>query len=169
MGIKKKLVIVLIAVIFLALIFVLVREPHIVSIFRHGSQAEAQFPCGASLWKYNAEEENILKSCVTISGVVVSRNAEDDGDENIQLKPDPEYVHLLNVWNIFGQWGNIAVEAICENHPSKDNFRKACKGYKSQVILPHVGDHISVTGSYGIDKHGWTEIHPVTKIIMIRQ
>ena len=169
MGIKKNIVAVLISVIFLVLIFVLAEEPYLVFIFRHGSQAEAQSPCNDLLWNHNAEEEQVLKSCVTISGVVVSRNAEDDGDENIQLKPDPQYVHLLNIWNVLAQWGHIAVEAICENHPSKGNFKKTCKGYKSQVTLPRVGDHISVTGSYDIDKHGWTEIHPVTKIIITPQ
>ena len=164
---KKKLTASLVAVALLFFAFILFRAPHLVYIFRQGSQAEAQFPCDDSLWNHNSEDEQILKSCVTISGVVESRHAEADGDENIQLKPDPDYVHLLNIWNILGQVGNIAVEPICEHHPTRENSKEACAGYKSHVKLPRKGDHVSVTGSYVIDKHRWTEIHPVTKIFVL--
>ena len=127
----------------------------------------AQSPCDETLWKYNAEQEIPIK-CITFTSTVVSLHGESDGDENIQVQPDLRYVPLLNWRNWFGQGGQIAVEPICEKTPSKKAFEKACAGYKSNLTLPKVGDHIAVTGSYGTDQgHGWREIHPVTKITAI--
>jgi len=164
---KKKFITFFTVCILLFLAYASVRERHLVHFFRQGSNAQAEIACNETLWQYNAEEEQVIKPCITLTGTVESTHAEADGDENIQLNPDSGYVHLLNVWNILGQWGDIAIEPICENPPSEKKFVKACTGYKSTITLPHVGDHISVTGSYGADKHGWVEIHPVTKIALI--
>ena len=161
---KKEVILSLIALVVLCIVVIAVREPHLVYFFQKGADTHATSPCNSSLWNYNAEEEQVITPCVTFTGVVQSTHAEDDGDQNIQLRPDPEYIHLINTWNIVGQWGNIALEPICENPSSKKSFRKACAGYVSSINLPHTGEHISVTGSYGADKHGWVEIHPVTKI-----
>ncbi len=161
---NKKSFIALSILFLLLIVYALFRERHLVYMFGRQSEIKAELSCDESLWHYNAEEENVINSCITITGVVASMHSESDGDENIQLRPDPGYVHLLNIWNILGQWGNIAIEAICENPPSKKKFITACAGYKSAITLPRVGDHISVTGSYGTDKHGWAEIHPVAGV-----
>ena len=126
-------------------------------------------PCDESLWNYNGEGEEVIERCITITGSVVSMHPEKDGDENIQVQLDPQFAHLLNNLNITGQSGHLAVEPICENPPSRKAFKKACTGYISKLTMPHVGDHIAVTGSLDTDKgHGWHEIHPVTKIEIIR-
>ena len=164
---KKAILAIFVAAVVAFLAYAGFRERHLVYLFSPGSRASAVSACDESLWNYNAETENVLNPCLTITGVVQSRQAETDGDENIQVRPDQQYVHLINIWNILGQWGNIAVEPICEHRPVKKPFIKACQGYTSRLTLPPVGAHISITGSYGTDKHRWTEIHPVTNITVI--
>lgn len=156
------------AILLLLVVFVIIRERHLVYYFQTNADPAAAIACDSTLWQYNAEKEDVAMPCITITGTVMSRHSEDDGDENIQLKPDPEYVHLLNIWNVLGQWGNMAIEPICENTPAKKEFKKACQGYTSNLTLPGVGDRVRVTGSYGTDKHSWFEIHPVTKIEVIK-
>lgn len=162
---KKKNIIALIVAVLLITAYAALRERHLVYFFFHaGADASAATPCDESLWRFNAEKEKVIIPCITLTGVVERKHKEADGDENIQVRPDADYMHLLNAWNILLQWGDIAVEPICENAPTKKEFIEACAGYKSALTLPHVGDRVSVTGSYGTDKHGWAEIHPVTRI-----
>ncbi len=120
--------------------------------------------CDSSLWQYNAEEEKVSAPCIYLTGVVQQVRPEDDGDMNIQLKPDSQYSGLLNSYNSNDGGGNIGLEPICVVRPSKTVFKKACKGYSNHVTIPEVGMHIGVKGSYGQDKHYWMEIHPVTSI-----
>lgn len=122
--------------------------------------------CDNSLWQHNAEDERVSVPCIYVTGVVEKVKPEDDGDMNIQLKPDPQYSVLLNSYNIKDGDGKIALEPICAVSPSnfRPAFKKACSGYTNHVFIPAVGMHIGVKGSYGQDKHYWMEIHPVTSI-----
>ena len=123
--------------------------------------------CESGLWQHNAEDEKVSVPCIYVTGTVVKVKSEDDGDMNIQLKPDPQYSVLLNSYNIKDGAGNLGVEPICVVSPSKPAFIKSCKGYSSQITIPAVGTHIGVKGSYGQDKHYWMEMHPVTSISIL--
>ena len=120
--------------------------------------------CDSSLWQHNAEDEKVSAPCIYLTGVVEQVKPEDDGDMNIQLKPDSQYSVLLNSYNIKEGAGNIGLEPICVVSPLRPAFKESCKGYSSHVFIPAVGMHIGVKGSYGQDKHYWMEIHPVTSI-----
>ena len=65
--------------------------------------------------------------------------------------------------------GDLVIEAVCINNITRKKAMGACRGYVNHVILPEIGDHVKVTGSYVIDSHnGWAEIHPITKIEKIK-
>ena len=50
-----------------------------------------------------------------------------------------------------------------------DDAKAACAGFTSQVTVPAVGDRVRATGAYVTDKdNGWNEIHPVTRIDVLR-
>ena len=123
--------------------------------------------CDSSLWEHNAEEERVAAPCIYVTGVVMRVKSEDDGDMNIQLKPDPQYAVLMNSYNIKDGESNIGIEPICVVGPSKKSFIKSCAGYTNAVFIPKVGMHIGVKGSYGQDKHRWMEMHPVTSISVL--
>jgi hypothetical protein len=107
----------------------------------------------------------VLDKCREVTGVIVERNADPDGDEHMLLKLDAGQENLLKKKNYSKKDGNLVIEAICINHITRKAAKGICKGYVNQVQLPKVGDHVKVTGSYVIDTHnGWTEIHPITKV-----
>jgi hypothetical protein len=45
----------------------------------------------------------------------------------------------------------------------------ACQDFHQNIVIPPIGSHVNITGSYVLDKeHGnWAEIHPVTSITKI--
>ena len=64
---------------------------------------------------------------------------------------------------------NLVLEVVCANSPKLKKAKQACKGYINNVDLKPVGTHVEVSGTYVIDSHnGWAEIHPVSKIEIIR-
>ncbi|MDP9229753.1 MAG: hypothetical protein M3O67_03650 [Bacteroidota bacterium] len=123
--------------------------------------------CDSSIWNYvyNPKRLKVIDRCKVVTGVIVERNAEDDGDEHMLLRLDKGLESLLTKRNFQKKDGNLVIEAICINHITRKNAKGTCNGYVNNVQLPKVGDHVRVTGIYVIDSHnGWSEIHPVTKI-----
>ena len=124
--------------------------------------------CDDKLWNfvYNPKRLNVLDKCKTVTGVIVERNADPDGDEHMLLKLDAGQEKLLEKRNYTKKEGNLVIEAVCINHITRKTAKGICKGYINNVKLPNVGDHVRVTGSYVLDTHnGWTEIHPISKIV----
>jgi hypothetical protein len=124
--------------------------------------------CDDKLWSfvYDPKRLNILDKCKTVTGVVVERNADPDGDEHMLLKLDAGQEKLLEKRNYTKKDGNLVIEAVCINHITRKKAKGICKGYVNNVKLPNIGDHVRVTGSYVLDSHnGWTEIHPISKIV----
>ena len=163
----RKIIIISAGVLILLLASLAVMERHLIYLFIKVPAEIHEAKCNESLWKYNAEPEDVIQKCIYLSGTVTGTHQEEDGDFNIQLRPDPQYVPLLNAYNVFFQFGNIAVEPICEATPKRKEFIKSCDGYLSSLKMPKKGDHISVIGAYTHDKHKWAEIHPVTDIELI--
>lgn len=99
---------------------------------------------------YSPDRLKVIKSDTTIIGRVKYVRIERDGD-----------------WHILLESGLVA-ECICQVKATIDKATKACVGYNTKFRKPHAGDKIAIRGPYVFDiKHGWYEIHPVSKIIKL--
>lgn len=126
--------------------------------------------CDPALWDhvYHKDRLQVVYDCYTVTGTIEKIRKEKDGDDHILLHLDAGQESLLNEKNITEQHGDLVLEPIYV-HPPKQADAIACyDGYTNHVMIPSVGDHVSVMGSYVKDtEHGWMEIHPVTSIIVI--
>lgn len=153
----KRIPICIISLVFLFLFF---------SYFNSAAQQSSK-DCNKKLWNFVWEPNRlqVLDKCKTVTGTIVERNADADGDEHMLLKLDAGQENLLKKKNYSKKDGNLVIEAICINHITRQAAKGVCKGYINSVQLPKVGDHVRVTGSYVLDSHnGWTEIHPISKV-----
>lgn len=119
--------------------------------------------CTASLWQhiYHTARLHVISPCRTLAGTVREVIREADGDVHVWIVPDPAYVTLARG----GIHGWMTAEIICHGSVIQADAVAACAGYSSPLTVPVTGDHVKVTGSYVLDTdHGWTEIHPVSKI-----
>lgn len=139
--------------------------------------------CDASLWehvytgdkrKFSKPQDRlqVIKDCVTVTGTIETAIAEKDGDFHIRLRLDPEYASMLNAKNISGQRGDLVLEPVCENTVSQSDTLKegVCDGFSQDVYQKSMlGKHVQVVGAYVTDmEHGWSEVHPVTSITVIK-
>ena len=134
-------------------------------IFSNAQKATSD--CDKHLWNFVWEPSRleVLDKCKTVTGVIVEKNADPDGDEHMLLKLDAGQENLLKKKNYSKKEGNLVIEAVCINHITRKAALGVCNGYVNHVNLPKVGDHVRVTGSYVVDSHnGWAEIHPITKV-----
>lgn len=126
--------------------------------------------CDPLLWHhvYHAYRLHVISACRTVTGTVEDVRQEPDGDIHILLKPDPQYVGLVNAGNTEWEHGDLVLEAICAGYVSQADAVTACHSLTSRVRSVSAGDRIRVTGSYVLDAdHGWMEIHPVSRITVI--
>lgn len=119
-----------------------------------------------SIWShvYNPYRLNVIRPCITASGIVDNVTSEDDGDYHVRLALDSQYSNLTNSANKTYQYGDLVVEIICALSPaSPQSAILACEGYTNNITIPSVNDHITVTGPYVLDTNhdNWAEIHPV--------
>lgn len=127
--------------------------------------------CDPALWKYvyNPTRLKVLVQCKTVTGVITESNADDDGDQHMLLKLDKGQNGLLTERNIKKKQGCLVIEAVCANKVKLKKVGTTCNGYINRVQIPAVGAHVRVTGSLVDDTHnGWNEIHPITKIEIIK-
>ena len=123
-------------------------------------------------WKYvyNPTRLQIINKCKTVTGTIEESNADEDGDQHMLLKLDNGQENLLTKRNIKKKQGDLVIEAVCANKPRLKKVGNTCKGYINEIQIPRVGEHVKVTGSLVIDGHnGWTEIHPITKIEVMKK
>lgn len=113
--------------------------------------------------------------CVKIRGRIDHiKPISDDGDGDIHLSVVPDNKGVLRNGQTF-----LVLEIICaDNTPTLGPAKTPCKGYR---IPPHLsyrrvskfkkGQHVEIIGELVVDylhlRTGWTEIHPVTKIVPI--
>jgi len=132
------------------------------------SQPQSEnIPCDASLWEhvYHSYRLEVREECKVVTGTIELLRKEADGDYHIRLKLDSEQNNLLNEKNYDEQKGCLVLEPVCANKVTQKDAIKSCEDFVNSVYIPHIGEHVKVTGSYVLDKeHGWMEIHPVTKI-----
>jgi len=140
----------------------------------------AQGPsCDMSLWGHvyhgvflSAEDRlQVIKPCLTITGTIVHARPETDGDWHIQLDLDSEYRSLLNQANLEKQQGYLVLEPMCSSRVSqRDTIEEGvCDGFSQNTFTTDLtGRRVAATGAYVLDReHGWTELHPVTSIVLI--
>ncbi len=135
------------------------------------TDANTTVDCDTSLWKYvyNPGRLGIVDKCKTVTGIIEESSADDDGDQHMLLKLDNGQDDLLTKKNIKKKQGDLVIEAVCANKTTLEKVGNTCNGYINHILLPKVGDHVKVTGSLVIDSHnGWEEIHPITKIELLK-
>jgi hypothetical protein len=135
--------------------------------------------CGDSLWQhvYNPQRLLVKQDCITVTGTIVDATAnqtkhradgmrhEPDGDTHGWLKVDPQFASLLNAGNGH-EGGNLVFELICHYSVSQPDAKPACVGFKDTTVIPPVGTHVAIRGTFVQDKdhQKWNEIHPVSAI-----
>lgn len=181
--------IVLFAILMVILLAGILGKPYITGLFIAPTRVPVA-SCDPVLWDHvwNSTRLEVIDDCTSVTGTVVSSFETNDGDQHIQLFPDAKYLKLLNKKNIELQLSSLVIEPICSHDPTIINNStlldagvgyadgqiesgsiEACDGFVSDVYIPKVGEHVRITGSYVLDTlHGWMEIHPVTKIEVIK-
>ena len=127
--------------------------------------------CDTTFWKYvyNPERLQVIDKCKTVTGVIEESSANDDGDQHMLLKLDAGQEDLLTKKNTKKKQGDLVIEAVCANKTTLGKVGSTCNGYINKIQIPKLGEHVKVTGSLVIDTHnGWAEIHPVTKMDIIK-
>lgn len=125
--------------------------------------------CSPELWKhvYSKDRLRVIEECTAVEGRVVAMHKADDGDLHISLDPDKKSV--LNLINVAHTHRTLVVEVVCDHTPEESEAKAACKEFQSNVSAPSVGDRVRVTGSYVTDiDNGWNEVHPVSRIEVLR-
>jgi len=83
----------------------------------------------------------VKKSCVTVTGVIVSRKLEPDGDLHIRLSLDSQFEGMLNDGKKTNQGGNLVVEPICDHTVTQSD---AVSKDGAEVVLERVQEHSEV-------------------------
>ena len=119
-------------------------------------------PNSMSSHVYNPYRLQLVKPCITASGVVEHEFEEADGDYHLLLALDSQYSNLTNSANQ-SEYGDLVVEIICALPISQQDAVLACQDYTNSITIPSVNEHITVTGPYVLDNDhsDWAEIHPV--------
>jgi hypothetical protein len=119
-------------------------------------------PDSISSHVYNPYRLQIIKSCITASGIVDNVLQEADGDYHVRLRLDSQYSNLTNAGNQH-QYGDLVVEIICALRITQSDAVSACQNYTNNITIPSINNHITVTGPYVLDTnhYNWAEIHPV--------
>ncbi len=127
--------------------------------------------CDTTFWKYvyNPERLEVIDKCKTVTGVIEESSADEDGDQHMLLKLDNGQEELLSKKNKKKKQGDLVIEAVCANKTTLGKVGNTCNGYINKIQIPKLGDHVRVTGSLVNDTHnGWNEIHPITKIEILK-
>ena len=106
-----------------------------------------------------------------MTGTIKHIKRETDGDDHIQLTLDAMFSGLLNDKNKTQQAQSLVLEPICQNPVTQPDAVAVCRDFHSGVVVPTTGAHVRVVGVYVLDvepDHGWTEIHPVTAMTVVK-
>jgi hypothetical protein len=121
------------------------------------------------LWShvYNPQRLLVRRPCVHATGTVVLLRPEPDGDIHIQVRVDPPYQNMVAPGNS-RQAGNLVIEPICMHRVDQPDAKAACAGFTFPVSIFPAGTHVGIRGPLVFDhQHGWSEIHPVEKMVRL--
>lgn len=135
--------------------------------------------CGDHLWQHVYHPQRLLvkQECVTVRGTIVDATNgkqhdgarhEADGDTHSWLQLDPGYRDMLDAGNTSDEGGNLVFEIVCHYTVTQADAKPACNGFADHTVIPPVGTHVEITGSYVQDTNHarWNEIHPLSKIVV---
>ena len=108
-------------------------------------------PDSISSHVYNPYRLDVVKSCITASGVVDNILEEADGDYHVRLALDLQYSNLTNSANDQYQYGDLVVEIICALPITQSDAVSACQNYTNNITIPSINDHITVTVPYVLE------------------
>jgi hypothetical protein len=145
----------------------------VTATMKAAAQSAAAQGCDASLLKhvYHPTRLQMISPCIEVTGTVLDIKAEADGDDHIQFRVDPQFANLLDSYNQNEQNNTLVLEPICQGLVTQADAIKACRDFHSPVTVPAEGTKVRVLGRFVLDQeadHGWTEIHPVTRITPIQ-
>jgi hypothetical protein len=123
-----------------------------------------------TLWShvYNPQRLVVRHPCVRATGTIVLLRPEADGDIHIQVRMDPPYQNLVAPGNS-RQDGNLVVEPICMHTVTQADAVASCSGFSFPVTIYPKGTHVALRGPLVFDRqHGWSEIHPLEKMVRIQ-
>jgi hypothetical protein len=137
--------------------------------------------CDDTLWQhvYNPHRLIVKQPCLAVTGTIVDATNgrerdgvrhEADGDTHGWLRVDSQFEDLLNAGNMNNEGGNLVFEIVCMFvPPTQTDAEPACENYRSSIILPPVGSHVQIVGTYVRDTNHaqWMEIHPVSSITVL--
>ncbi len=96
-----------------------------------------------------------MRRCVTVTGRAARVFTTGDGDRHVDLRLDPAYAGLANMFNRRDVDGLLVTETVPADQAS--------------VATPPLGARVKVTGPLVIDlAHGWVEVHPVWRVEVLR-
>jgi hypothetical protein len=118
--------------------------------------AQLAATCDASLWDHVYHPARLVKlhECMRVTGTIVLKRPEKDGDVHIQLKLDKIFLPLLDAENKSRQGGNLVLEPICVGNVTQADAIQPSQGLANQVSIPKKGDHVAVTGTFVHDVDG---------------
>ena len=106
----------------------------------------SQHSCDGSLWKYvyHPNRFTVWKQCSTVTGVILYKVKEADGDYHIRLKLDTGQPRFLNQKNMDKQSGCLVLEVICKASITQTDAVQPCKGCPNYINIPATGSHVKV-------------------------
>ena len=137
---------------------------------------QSQAQCNPNLWSkvYHPERLLVRRMCAIVTGTIVDATNgknrdgcrhEADGDGHCWIKLDAGREKFLSEGNLIHQGGNLVFEPMCRYRVTQKDAMAVCKNWKQKLMLPPVGTHVRITGSWVFDMaHKHSEIHPVTRI-----
>ncbi len=126
---------------------------------------------------YNCSRDHIyiprrldFRGCKTVTGTARKVKIEPDGDSHVLLELDSPYKGLLTKQNYDKQQGYLVIEDTCHHAPKDILVVLVCRGFRSSLPDPVVGQRYEITGNYVIDDwHGsWAEIHGLSELKPIK-
>jgi hypothetical protein len=123
---------------------------------------------------YHPARLQILASCVTVRGTILSVHQEPDGDLHVRLRVDPDQRdprggRFTNTTNDAQQGGALVLEPVCEGPVTQSDAVSVCVGYHNPLVVPPVGSHVEVSGPWVLDTpHGWLEIHALERVEVLK-
>jgi len=113
--------------------------------FPRSDQSSCSDPDSISSHVYNAYRLNVIRACITASGIVDRVLQEADGDYHVRLALDSQYGNLTNSANDKYQYYDLVVEIICALPVTQPDAVSARQNYTNTITIPSVNDHITVT------------------------
>jgi len=130
-------------------------------------------PTDQDRYIYNPNRLSVQAACIRVTGEVLAKIVEADGDFHIRVLLDSQYANLLTSANQqqcanndqgVRTCGLLVVEPVCENNVTQSDAQATCAADKDPITpLPSVGQHVWMEGRYVFDEDhgGWAELHPL--------